>query len=303
LVTLDVCRQHATVSVHQGLSASAQKIRRLAATRPYGRLVDGEVAALRRQFLELMLRTVATTGTAASLGASAQVSAALAPIAESDEPRVTWIGVNEDRVDATVESGDRQWRVVFGTHDGATVLWLAVYERREYADAPGGLIVVLNGPSGAGKSLLMEVLASMSPVPWVRFDEPFYGSVEPEYLIWRETAPALHRGYLAGMAALAAAGNRVITAAAGLPQAWFHEAFQDVPSVYIGLDAPLEVLLAREEGRDGRWGGLAEASIGVHDGWHYDLQLDSSAEEPTQLSATVLRALSDRDLLGSAVVD
>ena len=258
-------------------------------------------AAGHRELLERLLSAAVddSLGTV-TLGSERTVEFArsLAPITTSTDPRVTWIGVNRQRVDATVESADGQtWRLVLGTSDGDTVDWLAVFTRRAYEPAPNGIAVVINGPSGAGKSSLMDAVAATSPAPWVRFDEPTYGTVDPEYLIWRETADALHVGFLRGMAALAAAGNRIITSAAGLPQAWFRDAFEPVPTLYVGLDCPLAELLIREDGRDGRWGGLAASSVTVHDGWNYDLRLDSAADPPEVLADRVRRELTERALV------
>jgi len=260
--------------------------------------VDGSVAHDRRRLLEQLLgaaRGGPPTGPGPEVDEAAAMARALAPIAASPEPEVTWIGVNRARVDATVESTDgRSWRVVFFTSDGREVTGLAVYQRRTYLPAPGGLAVVLNGPSGAGKSLLMDTLVAASDLPWVRFDEPTLGAVDQELLIWRESAEALHLGFVRGMAAVAAAGNRVVAAAAGLPQSWFLEAFGAVPTLYVGLHCARDVLLAREDGRDGRWGGLAESSMGVHEGWAYDLQLDSTADPADVLADRVVEELTKR---------
>ena len=259
--------------------------------------MDEERSASRRELLERLLRAGAASGTAAGFAPSAAaadaIARSLAPIADIEAREVTWVGVNRSRVDVTIDTRDGgRWRVVFGTSDGTTIDWLDVDEQRPYTSIPGGLVVVVNGPSGAGKSSLMEAVARLSPVPWVRFHEPMFGTVDQGHLIWRETAETLHRGYVAGIAALAGAGNRVMTSAAGLPQPWFEEALSGIPAVYVGLDAPPDVLLAREDGREGRWGGLAESSIVAHEGWRYDLFLDSTAHEPVELATLVLRALA-----------
>jgi chloramphenicol 3-O-phosphotransferase len=263
--------------------------------------VGESVAGDRRELLERLLSAAADDSLEAmAVGAERATAFArmLAPIAACSELEVTWIGVNRHRVDATVESADGHvWRVVFGTPDGKRIEWLSVFKRQAYEPAAGGIAIVLNGPSGAGKSLLMEALAAVSPLPWVRFDEPTYGTVDAEYLIWRETADALHLGFVHGMAALAATGNRVIASAAGLPQSWFRDAFGFVPALYVGLDCPLAELLTREDGRDGRWGCLAESSVTVHDGWDYDLRLDSATFPPEVLAVRVLRELADRRIM------
>jgi chloramphenicol 3-O-phosphotransferase len=258
-------------------------------------LVSGEGAAWAPALLDRVLSASEAASLRGLLTPSAPADAialALRPIHASPTVDVIWIAVNGHRVDATVvTAGGQEWRVVFGAEDRAHVSWLAVFRRRPYLAEPGGRAVVVNGPSGAGKSKLMEALALRSEEAWVVFDEPTYGSVAQELLIWREDAEALHRGFLAGMAALAEAGNRVITSAAGHPQTWFRDAFAGTSTLYVGLDCPLPVLLEREVGREGRWGGLVEGSLNVHDGWDYDLRLDSGDLSPQALAERVEDAI------------
>ena len=223
------------------------------------------------------------------------VAELLGEVARSTGPEIRWSVVNGARVDAGVFAADgAEWRVVFGM-DRDRLAWLSVYKRPPRFDGvPGGRAVVVNGPSGSGKSSLMEAMAERAGTPWVVFDEPVLGSAPPGYLIWRDASPTLHEGFVAGIAALAAAGTQVAASAAGHPQEMFEAAFDAVPTLYVGLDCPLAVLLERELGRPGRWGGLAEASLTVHDGWSYDLRLDSSEASSAELADCVFRAVADR---------
>lgn len=147
----------------------------------------------------------------------------------------------------------------------------------------------MNGPSGAGKSTLMGALQSVATFPLVLLDEPEHiGTVQPGYLIWRDRAPALHRGYLAAITTLARASNHVALSAAGHPQDELVAAFAGVPAVTVGLTCAFEVLVERER-RTGRWSGIAAASVGVHDGWTYDLEFDTTdAPDPLDLARVVL---------------
>jgi chloramphenicol 3-O phosphotransferase len=223
-----------------------------------------------------------------------EVAAALAPIAATAEADISWVGINTSRVDVGVNGPeDQEWRVVFITDDARTVTNLWVFERPlPFPGVPGGRAVIVNGPSGAGKSSLMNQIWSDDTTPWVLFDEVNYGLVKSPYLIWPDTAGPLHRGFVAGIAALAQAGNQVMLASSGLAQSVFRDAFRGVPTLYVGLDCPLEVLLERERGRDGRWGGLAAGSVGAHDGWTYDLLLDSYNLTLEQLADEVRRAIA-----------
>lgn len=211
------------------------------------------------------------------------------------DPTFDWVGVNGPRVDARVRSRDgREWHVVLTVDPAGTVGEVVAFRRPDPVVPIEGVLVVANGPSGAGKSALITALAGAQPdVPWVVFEEPIVGTAAWPFLIWPDAAPVLHQGFLAGIAAVAAAGNRVGTAAAGHPQPRFRHAASaaGVRLLSVGLHAPLEVLLAREAGREGRWGGLAASSIGAHEGWTYDLELDSTAADPTALAQQVIALL------------
>ena len=153
----------------------------------------------------------------------------------------------------------------------------------------GGRAILINGPSGAGKSTLLRAMQQVATAPFVIFDEPEHiGTVQAEYLIWRDRAPALHRGYLDAIAALARAGNYVALSAAGHRQTEFVDAFDAVPTRSVGLMCELDVLVERER-RSGRWAGIAAESLDIHDGWIYDVQLDTTnAPDPVVLAREVL---------------
>lgn len=200
------------------------------------------------------------------------------------------IAGSSDRVDAVVTGSDVHARVVFA-HDAVGLLtWLAVYRRPDRFDGiDGGRVIVVNGPSGAGKSTLMRALQEVAPFPLVVLDEPEQiGTVQPGYLIWRDRAPSLHRGYLAAIATLARAGNHVALSAAGHPHHEIVGAFDGTSVIRVGLICEFEVLRERER-RTGRSAGIAAESLGVHDGWTYDLEFDTTdCPDPLGLARCVL---------------
>lgn len=235
-------------------------------------------AALLRALLDRVRRGADITGLLAAGVDPVPVIAAIQPIAGAGAS-VDSVAVNGHRVDAVLSAGALQWRVVFGTTTGRTVDWVSVHVRPPlFAGVPGGVAIVVNGPSGAGKSTLMLAIQTAAAFPVVVLDEPEHvGTVPPGYLIWRDRAPSLHRGYLAAIAALARAGNVVCVSAAGHPHDELTAAFAGIPVVTVGLDCALDVLVRRER-RSGRWAGIAAASLGVHDGWPYDLRIDTTDE-------------------------
>lgn len=222
----------------------------------------------------------------------------LRPIATVTGLDVRWVAVNESRVDAGLTGSGREWRLVATVDDRTRIQELWVHEKPTHFDGvPGGRIVVLNGPSGSGKSSVMTAMMEMADTPWVVFDEPWLGTVAQPYLIWRDVSPTLHAGYLSGIAALAGAGNQVALSSGGLSYADVRTAFANLATTYVGLDCPLEVLLERERGRPGRWGGLAEASIGDHADWTYDLRFDTSTSSPAEVAMQVLTAVAGDDAI------
>jgi chloramphenicol 3-O-phosphotransferase len=217
------------------------------------------------------------------------VSEKLRPLAR-DQAVIESIAGSDERVDAVVTACGTQARVVFG-HDASGLLtWIDVHLRPDrFEGLPGGRIVVVNGPSGAGKSSLMRALQSVATFPLVVLDEPEQiGTVQPGYLIWRESAPSLHRGYLAAIATLASAGNHVAVSAAGHSHEEIADALGGPSLLTVGLSCELEVLRERER-RTGRWAGIAAESIGVHDGWTYDIEFDTTdGPDPFALARLVL---------------
>ncbi len=225
-----------------------------------------------------------------------EIAKRLVPLRAAGDATILWWGVNLDRVDFSVQTVVDEWRVVYGSLDGERIDWLSVYRRPPAFDGvPGGRGVIVNGPSGAGKSVLLQAIRRLSIAPWVVFDEPVLGAVDDGFLIWREQAEVLHQGFLEGMAALARIGNLVGVAAAGHPQAMFETAFSGVPMVFIGLHCNLETLREREHDRADRWGGLAESSVGVHEGWRYDLKFDTGTDATDDIARLVLRTLNELD--------
>lgn len=224
----------------------------------------------------------------------AHIASQLAPMAVVDA-EISSIAGTDERVDATVRVLQAEWRVVFGIGSAGRLAWLDRYERpTRYDGIAGGRAVVVNGPSGAGKSSLMSAVQALADFPVVVLDEPEHiGTVQAGYLIWRETAPSLHRGYLSAAAALARAGNHVIVSAAGHPQDEIDAAFDGIPLLAVAMSCELEVLVQRER-RTGRWAGIAEASVGAHEGWTYDLHFDTTdSPDPHELAASVLAWLRE----------
>jgi chloramphenicol 3-O-phosphotransferase len=84
------------------------------------------------------------------------------------------------------------------------------------------------------------------------------------------------------LAAAARLGNQFIISAAGISQGQFQDALRAVATLYVGLDAPLDVLVRRQLSQDDKFGGLAEESGEIHQGWTYDLRFDTADTTPEE---------------------
>lgn len=229
-------------------------------------------------------------GNVASEADADGIHRALAPLHRAGELTIVERRRNGARHDVRVRNGDGAWLVVLWNDDADRVVEVDVYERPPvFAGRPGGLVIVLNGPSSVGKSSLMRAFADRAVTPFAWFDEPWLGRVPPRFTAWPDTLGPWVGGFLAALAAAAARGNQFVVSAAGIPQGEFRAALGVVPTVSVGLDAPLEVLVERQRRQRDKFGGLAEESVDIHDGWTYDLRIDT-AEHGPEAAARLLEA-------------
>ena len=228
-----------------------------------------------------------------------QIAQDLMPLWGSDAVRVTQVRVNGTRVDVRLESADgRAWLAVLITDGRQSIelLGATFYERPPmFHGRPSGLVVVVNGPSSVGKSSLMAAFADTASAPWACLDEPMVGRLATKFLAWPATAGPVTDGFLAALAAAARAGNQFIVSAAGIEQDRFRRALVGVPTVYVGLDAPLRVLLERQLSQADKFGGLAEESVDIHDDSAYDLRIDTSSSEPSDAARVLAEFLDTVD--------
>jgi chloramphenicol 3-O phosphotransferase len=177
-----------------------------------------------------------------------------------------------------------------------TSLWVQ-REPAVFAGAPGGLVVVLNGPSSSGKSTLATAIQQAADTPWIRLlpDEFFQWHMPERYGAFGRAAGPWQEGFFAMLAGLARAGNQVITCAAGLDgQAGWRRRLAGIGCLFTGLTPALAVCEQRERDRDDRAAGNAAREWhAVHQGWAYDLDIDTGAVDPQRAAALVLAALAD----------
>ena len=186
------------------------------------------------------------------------------------------------------------WETVPGSRELEAV---TVYERpAEFYGRAGGLVVVLNGPSSVGKSSMMREFADRAPTPFACLEELLVGRLATRYLAWPETVGPHVDGVLAALSVAGALGNQFIVSAAGIPQHRFRAVLEKTQTLYIGLHAPIEELVRRQRLQADKFGGLAEQSTGIHEGWDYDLWMNTTQHDP-DAAAELLASLLGMELL------
>lgn len=172
-------------------------------------------------------------------------------------------------------------------------------------------VIVLNGGSSSGKSTLARALQTLLPEPWLTFGiDDLIDALPPALLApgagldlaadGTVTAGpdfrALETAWMAGIAATARAGARVIVDDVFLSgrtsqQRW-HDALTGLDVYWVGVRCDPATAAAREAARPDRTPGMAADQAGrVHHGVHYDLEVDTATTPPADCARTVASLL------------
>lgn len=186
-----------------------------------------------------------------------------------------------------------------------------------------GTVIILNGPSAVGKSSIIKAFQDKQDTPWLGMgiDNLFVGVVsmkfllDPSYNVMQgfptEDAGGklftLHIGsegqkIINGMhraiAAYARAGNNVIVDYITYDPAWITDlqaSLQGINTVYAGVTASLETIQQREKSRgtspEGHGRSLHES---VHQGWNYDLKIDTDAITADQAAEIITQYIKQK---------
>lgn len=249
---------------------------------------------LLRQLLEYTRRN---TGEIASLLASPaeaqRVYSILRPLAATAGITASETSINGSRVDITLTGpNDALWAVVLGRTPDGLVENVTVFERpAPFNGTPGGFVVCVSGASSSGKSTLMKALCEQATTPWTRFDEQSLGTTPMHFLIWPERSGPMTEGFFAAVREYARVGNQVILS---LPARMARDYFGKMPHLFVHLDCPLDVLIARQAHRTDRWAGLAEKTFEQdrESKEYYDLRIDTARISPELAAETVLREVA-----------
>jgi chloramphenicol 3-O phosphotransferase len=172
-------------------------------------------------------------------------------------------------------------------------------------------VVVLNGGSSSGKSGIVRCLQAVLPDPWLGYGvdtlvEAMPASLTPgagiEFgsngeVIVGPGFRAMEAAWMAGIAAMARAGARIIVddvflGGAQSQQRWM-AALAGLEVLWVGVRCESSVAAGREIARGNRNIGMAasQAEI-VHQGVLYDLEVDTTRTESLECAQVIAAALA-----------
>lgn len=178
-------------------------------------------------------------------------------------------------------------------------------------------VIILNGVSSAGKSSLARAIQEQAVSSFLHVEMDAFISflpngheLRPEWFKL-EMIPGEH-GKLArisngprGEVLLGVMRQFVFDAASkGLDLvvdevchakeiAQYRAGLRDCSAIMVKVDAPIEVIEAREKARGDRLAGLAREQAGhLHDGIVYDMEVDTEKDSPQELAADILRRVA-----------
>ena len=174
-----------------------------------------------------------------------------------------------------------------------------------------GTVIVLNGTSSAGKTSLLGAIQQSLHPPFLEAGlDKFLWMLPAQYRrapLWDEVmgkadeaGPVGHqlvKGMHQAIASLSRAGSNVIADHVLIEPSWLThcaEALAGLPTLFVGVVCPLEVLEQRERARGDRTlGQAARQHAVVHRGARYDLLIDTSQMSPAEGAAFIASHLGD----------
>ena len=208
--------------------------------------------------------------------------------------------------------------VLMGLSIGGYFVWY------KHTRVKSGIVIILNGPSSVGKTSIIKAFQAKQSTPWlsIGIDNFFIGVLPAKFYL--EDKPEHHsvmrgissedtdgklftlnvgpegqkviKGMHRAIAAYARAGNNVIVDYIKYEHAWIadlKESVSGISVIWVGVNAPFEVVQAREKTRGTSPEGHARSHYHtVHHGMNYDLKLDTAVLS-SQECAEKIKAFMD----------
>jgi len=204
-----------------------------------------------------------------------------------------------------VENFARKYPEHRGPHQWAIDRWI------RYCGAVGTQVIVLNGGSSSGKSGIVRCLQAVLPDPWLAYGVDTLVDAMPgsrtagagiefgpsgEVIVGPQFR-AMEAAWMAGIAAMARAGARIIVddvflGGAQSQRRWI-SALTGLAVLWVGVRCESSVATGREIARGDRNIGMAasQAEI-VHQGVVYDLEVDTTHTQSLECAQVIAAALA-----------
>lgn len=173
-------------------------------------------------------------------------------------------------------------------------------------------IIVLNGGSSSGKSGITRCLKHVLALPWINLGVDDLIERLPPSLVGAgsgihfgqqgevnlgEGFREIEQAWLAGLAAMAAAGARIIIddvfLGGAASQERTRESLQGLEVLWVGVRCEAEIATGREIARGDRVAGMAAAQAeSVHQGVVYDVEVDTSDTESLECARLIAAHVS-----------
>jgi len=156
-----------------------------------------------------------------------------------------------------------------------------------------GRVALFNGPPSSGKSSLVNSLQHELTTPWFHLSLDDFRSGYPTSFWDDDEGDLFNRllaGYVGALRELALAGNDVLAEAVITParRSLYESTFGSLPLLLIGMKCRLETAIEREASRTDRRHGPIELPASyyaaVYEGLSYDLEIETSDENPKDLA-------------------
>lgn len=175
-------------------------------------------------------------------------------------------------------------------------------------------VIVLNGASSSGKSSIARQLQLALPESFLAFSVdtfvdalPQTSATEQQGIVVADDGVVsvdqefrrLEAGWYRGLAAIARNGVGLIIDEVFLggarSQQRLESALSGLAVTWVGVRCELEVAIAREAARRDRTAGMAESqAVVVHQGVHYDLEVDTTASSAQTCATEIAVFLAAR---------